>query len=102
MRTNPCRRGIIPDRRAACRLLCTARKGAVTMNAALPPAAPIVAFEHVSLAFDDNVVLHDVSFAVNRGEMKILLGGSGSGKSVTLKLIVGLLRPARAPTPAKG
>jgi phospholipid/cholesterol/gamma-HCH transport system ATP-binding protein len=55
--------------------------------------APVVAFEHVSLAFDDNVVLRDVSFAVQRGEMKILLGGSGSGKSVTLKLILGLLKP---------
>jgi phospholipid/cholesterol/gamma-HCH transport system ATP-binding protein len=54
---------------------------------------PMVAFEHVSLAFDDNVVLRDVSFAVQRGEMKILLGGSGSGKSVTLKLILGLLKP---------
>ena len=54
---------------------------------------PVVAFDHVSLAFDDNVVLRDVSFAVQRGEMKILLGGSGSGKSVTLKLILGLLKP---------
>ena len=63
------------------------------MNAASPPAAPIVAFEQVSLAFDDNVVLREISFAVNRGEMKILLGASGSGKSVVLKLILGLLRP---------
>ena len=54
---------------------------------------PMVAFDHVSLAFDDNVVLRDVSFTVQRGEMKILLGGSGSGKSVTLKLILGLLKP---------
>src|SRR5688572_275612 len=63
------------------------------MNAASPLAAPIVAFEQVSLAFDDNVVLREISFAVNRGEMKILLGASGSGKSVVLKLILGLLRP---------
>jgi phospholipid/cholesterol/gamma-HCH transport system ATP-binding protein len=54
---------------------------------------PMVAFDHVSLAFDDNVVLRDVSFTVRRGEMSILLGGSGSGKSVTLKLILGLLKP---------
>ena len=63
------------------------------MNAASPLAAPIVAFEHVSLAFDDNVVLREISFAVHRGEMKILLGASGSGKSVVLKLILGLLKP---------
>jgi phospholipid/cholesterol/gamma-HCH transport system ATP-binding protein len=63
------------------------------MNARSPLASPIVAFEHVSLAFDDNVVLRGISFAVNRGEMKILLGASGSGKSVVLKLILGLLKP---------
>jgi len=63
------------------------------MNAASPLPAPIVAFERVSLAFDDNIVLREISFAVNRGEMKILLGASGSGKSVVLKLILGLLKP---------
>ena len=52
-----------------------------------------MAFENVSLAFDDNVVLREVSFAVHPGHMSILLGGSGSGKSVVLKLILGLLKP---------
>jgi len=47
----------------------------------------------VSLAFDDNVVLRDVSFSVGAGHMKVLLGASGSGKSVVLKLILGLLKP---------
>ena len=55
--------------------------------------APAIAFEHVSLAFDDNVVLNDVSFSVRPGATLFLLGGSGSGKSVTLKLILGLLKP---------
>ena len=54
---------------------------------------PAVAFERVSFAFDDHVVLRDVSFDVPRGSMAILLGASGSGKSVLLKLILGLLRP---------
>jgi phospholipid/cholesterol/gamma-HCH transport system ATP-binding protein len=54
---------------------------------------PVVEFEHVSLAFDDNVVLRDLSFAVQRGHMTILIGASGSGKSVVLKLILGLLKP---------
>src|SRR6476660_8203057 len=52
-----------------------------------------VAFEHVSLAFDDLVVLRDLSFSVPRGAMRILLGASGAGKSIVLKLILGLLRP---------
>lgn len=54
---------------------------------------PAVVFDCVSLAFDDNVVLRDVSFSVAAGQMKILLGASGSGKTVTLKLILGLLKP---------
>jgi phospholipid/cholesterol/gamma-HCH transport system ATP-binding protein len=53
----------------------------------------MVAFERVSLAFDDLEVLRDVSFTLERGRMMILLGASGSGKSVVLKLILGLLKP---------
>jgi phospholipid/cholesterol/gamma-HCH transport system ATP-binding protein len=47
----------------------------------------------VSLAFDDHVVLRDCSFTVPRGAMRILFGASGAGKSVILKLTLGLLRP---------
>ena len=54
---------------------------------------PIVTFENVSLAFDDKVVLRDVSFTLFTGHTKIFLGASGSGKSTILKLIVGLLKP---------
>ena len=56
-------------------------------------SAPAVVFEHVMIAFDDDVVLRDVSFTIPRGTMRILLGASGEGKSVILKLILGLLRP---------
>ena len=52
-----------------------------------------VVFDRVSFAFDEHVVLRDISFSVPKGGMKILLGASGSGKSVLLKLILGLLRP---------
>ena len=52
-----------------------------------------VAFESVSLAFDDNVVLRDISFSVLPGHMAILVGASGVGKSIVLKLILGLLKP---------
>jgi phospholipid/cholesterol/gamma-HCH transport system ATP-binding protein len=54
---------------------------------------PAVVLDKVSLAFDDHVVLRDVSFTVQKGEMTILLGASGAGKSLLLKLILGLLRP---------
>jgi phospholipid/cholesterol/gamma-HCH transport system ATP-binding protein len=52
-----------------------------------------VVFERVDLAFDDHVVLDDLSFSIPTGSMRILLGPSGSGKSVILKLILGLLKP---------
>jgi phospholipid/cholesterol/gamma-HCH transport system ATP-binding protein len=47
----------------------------------------------VGLAFDDKVVLADVSFNVRRGHTKIFLGASGAGKSTVLKLMLGLLKP---------
>jgi phospholipid/cholesterol/gamma-HCH transport system ATP-binding protein len=53
----------------------------------------VVRFEHVSLAFDEDEVLRDVSFSVAAGRLAILLGASGAGKSVILKLILGLLKP---------
>ena len=54
--------------------------------------APIVVFDHVQLAFDEKVVLKDVSFTLIKGHTKIILGASGSGISTTLKIITGLLR----------
>ena len=55
--------------------------------------APVVVFDRVSLAFDEKVVLRDVSFTLIKGHTKIFLGASGAGKSTILKLILGLLRP---------
>jgi phospholipid/cholesterol/gamma-HCH transport system ATP-binding protein len=54
--------------------------------------APVIVFDHVHLAFDDRVVLQDISFTLIKGHTKIILGASGSGKSTALKIIVGLLR----------
>jgi phospholipid/cholesterol/gamma-HCH transport system ATP-binding protein len=54
---------------------------------------PAIVFERVSLAFDDKVVLRDISFSLLPGHTKIILGASGSGKSTILKLILGLLKP---------
>lgn len=54
---------------------------------------PVVRFDRVSLSFDDTHVLRDLSFTLPRGRMKMLVGASGAGKSIVLKLILGLLRP---------
>src|SRR3984957_1044206 len=50
-------------------------------------------FRNVSKAFDDNVVLKDVSFFVEQGETAVIMGRSGVGKSVSLKLLLGFLKP---------
>src|SRR5271168_3379692 len=57
------------------------------------PDTPIVVFEDVSIAFDQNEVLTNVSFKVMPGESRIILGPAGVGKSVLLKLANGLLCP---------
>jgi phospholipid/cholesterol/gamma-HCH transport system ATP-binding protein len=54
---------------------------------------PVIVLDNVSLAFDDTVVLKDVSFTLLRGHTKVILGASGSGKSTILKLILGLWKP---------
>ncbi len=58
-----------------------------------PDRSPAVVFDDVSFAFDDNQVLDHVSFEMPTGGMRFLLGASGAGKSVMLKLILGLMRP---------
>ena len=65
-------------------------------TSSLPPTPQVpaaVVFDRVTFAFDDHVVLRDVSFTIPFGSTRIVLGPSGSGKSVVLKLILGLLRP---------
>lgn len=54
---------------------------------------PAIEFRDVELAFDDEIILDKVSFTVRRGETKIVLGGSGSGKSTIINLVLGLLKP---------
>jgi phospholipid/cholesterol/gamma-HCH transport system ATP-binding protein len=54
---------------------------------------PAIEFRDVHLSFDDKKVLDGVSFTVRRGETKIILGRSGGGKSTTIRLILGLLKP---------
>jgi phospholipid/cholesterol/gamma-HCH transport system ATP-binding protein len=57
------------------------------------PGEPLVRFDSVSIGFEETEVLHDVSFEVALAETKVILGESGSGKTVLLKMAAGLLRP---------
>jgi phospholipid/cholesterol/gamma-HCH transport system ATP-binding protein len=57
------------------------------------PSGPVIVFEDVALAFAENEVLRGVSFRLARGETKALFGVAGSGKSLILKLVLGLIRP---------
>jgi phospholipid/cholesterol/gamma-HCH transport system ATP-binding protein len=63
------------------------------LEEALGPGSPIVVFDKVDLAFDEKVILREVSFTLITGHTKIFLGASGAGKSTILKLILGLLKP---------
>ena len=54
---------------------------------------PMIEFEHVSIAFNERPVLEDVSFCVARGKTLCILGRSGVGKSVSLRILMGFLKP---------
>src|SRR5256714_2166017 len=56
-------------------------------------AVPAIEFRHVAFSYDDDKVLDDLCFQVARGEITIILSGSGGGKTTILKLILGLLKP---------
>jgi phospholipid/cholesterol/gamma-HCH transport system ATP-binding protein len=80
----------------------TTHSGEVSRNAADSTFAevddsdriiPAIEFRDVVLAFDDLVILNKLSFKVLKGETKIILGGSGGGKSTIIKLVLGLLKP---------
>jgi len=68
------------------------RPAPVKKAAEVVPGEPFVAFKDVSIAFDEQEVLRGISFEVLPGETKILLGESGSGKTLIMKLAAGLLR----------
>jgi len=57
------------------------------------PPEPIIAFSHVSISFNGRSVLENLSFSMNRGQTLCILGRSGVGKSVALRLLMGFLKP---------
>ncbi len=60
----------------------------------MPPAdAPVIRVEHLKMGYGEKVLLDDGSFEVRRGEVAVILGGSGSGKSSLMKHIIGLYQP---------
>ena len=59
---------------------------------AVPPAPPYIDFEKVSISFGDRKILDQVSFHVGRGQTLCILGRSGVGKSVSLRILLGFLR----------
>ena len=54
---------------------------------------PAIEFRDVYLSFEDKKILNGISFTVRRGETKVILGRSGGGKSTTIRLILGLIKP---------
>jgi phospholipid/cholesterol/gamma-HCH transport system ATP-binding protein len=62
-------------------------------KAASEDAVPMISFNHVSMWFGEHKVLDNVTFKVNRGETLCILGRSGVGKSVALRILMGFLRP---------
>jgi phospholipid/cholesterol/gamma-HCH transport system ATP-binding protein len=60
-------------------------------EAAMPE--PVIDFKHVYISFGDKAVLEDVSFSVDRGQTLCILGRSGVGKSVALRMLMGFLKP---------
>jgi phospholipid/cholesterol/gamma-HCH transport system ATP-binding protein len=66
--------------------------GTLHPDAAAPPA-PLIVFRDVAISFDGRAVLENVSFSVNRGQTLCILGRSGVGKSVALRMMMGFLQP---------
>jgi phospholipid/cholesterol/gamma-HCH transport system ATP-binding protein len=68
---------------------------------AVPPATlvrsdaaePVIRVEHLKMGYGTRILLEDASFVVHRGEIMVILGGSGCGKSSLMKHIIGLYEP---------
>jgi phospholipid/cholesterol/gamma-HCH transport system ATP-binding protein len=71
----------------------TASTGALVVEHEVNYDGPVVALEHLKKSFGENHVLLDINLEMHKGENLVILGQSGTGKSVLIKCIVGLLEP---------
>ncbi len=58
-------------------------------------AEPHIVVQDLTVAYGSNVILYDLTFTINRGDIFIIMGGSGGGKSTVLRSMVGLLPPTK-------
>lgn len=79
-----------------------ARPTRLNLDSVTPSASPIVSFRNVSYHFGRNDILRNLSFDVEAGEILVLLGRSGSGKTTVLKLVNGLLLPSEGAVLVEG
>src|SRR5690349_11856219 len=68
------------------------RPAPVTDISTMVPGEPLIAFDDIHIGFDEREVLSGISFEVWPGETKVLLGESGSGKTLLMKIAAGLLK----------
>jgi phospholipid/cholesterol/gamma-HCH transport system ATP-binding protein len=73
--------------------MAEARAGEPPLPADEDLSEPIIVFSHVGISFNGRAVLEDVSFSVERGKTLCILGRSGVGKSVALRMLMGFLKP---------
>jgi phospholipid/cholesterol/gamma-HCH transport system ATP-binding protein len=87
----------LPSDRELDELLSGALESGAAAEAPAQPSgegdAPVISFSHVSISFGDRKVLDDVTFTVKRGHTLCILGRSGVGKSVSLRILMGFLKP---------
>ena len=53
----------------------------------------MIHFKNIKKSFDNNHVLRDINLDINRGQSMAIIGGSGTGKSVLIKTVLGLIKP---------
>jgi len=65
----------------------------ITLSEQTEPAENALSVEHLKMGYGDRILLEDASFSVKKGEILVILGGSGCGKSSLMKHIIGLYQP---------
>jgi phospholipid/cholesterol/gamma-HCH transport system ATP-binding protein len=87
----------LPELTQAMADIAAAEPQAPSPEEPLPPRGtapePIICFKDVSISFNGRAVLENISFSVDRGQTLCILGRSGVGKSVSLRMLMGFLQP---------